>query len=779
MKAFRKGLMVAGGALAAMAIAQAQSAPPADEELVEVLVTAQNRVEDVQDVPIAIDLISGEEIERAGITDIRDIARLAPSIQITEDTTLTYVAIRGIGTSSNNETQDTSVIVNIDGEYINRPQVLNAAIFDLERVEALRGPQGTLQGRNATAGALNFITRKPKFESGFNGTVSYGNYDQVIVNAGADLALNERAAFRVAGIYSKRGEGYAEHPNLAGIAASGLFATRPFKPNFQGDSGDQDLKGGRVSFRGQPGEQLSIDLAAEYVDLFSHLQNQAFVDLNQAANAPGANCSQNGYVEVAPLVPGTQCIPLNTNFLPGIDRESYAAPTTGVGFQSLNSYALRGKLAYDFGPATLTYIGGYRDVDYTDSPTLSPAYVFLSYLGTTRTQSHELRLNGERGRTQWQGGFFYFDEIQDMERGLYSPFIGPNGGYITYFRRKGVQNTSWSAFVQGDIRFTDTLTAQLGVRYTDIDRDALFENLGFNANTGPVRLTAPAAAPLDLAATESNTSWLVGLNYQPTERALYYGKISTGFKAGGFDAVGQYGPEENTAYELGAKLNFGERGQHLFNAAAFYYDYEGLQNAVLLNNALGGQIFNAGKATIYGLEADFRYQLTPNDRLTGSLNYLSAEFDDLLAAYAVVCVGCGLGSVGDLDPSTTAVEQPNLAGNTVPNSPEFVAALGYDHVFHLGAAGTLTASVFSRYKSSYYVTIFNEHDLQQDGYTQTDVNLEWRSGSERFSVQAYAQNLEDERPLVYGAFVAAGPDRIMNFAFGRPLTYGLRVGYQY
>ncbi|MCC7461280.1 MAG: TonB-dependent receptor [Gammaproteobacteria bacterium] len=777
MKAFRTSWTMATCALAALAVAQAQDAAT-DQELEEVLVTAQNRVEDVQDVPIAIDLISGEEIARAGITDIRDLARLAPSIQITEDTTLTYVAIRGIGTSSNNETQDTSVIVNIDGEYINRPQVMNAAIFDLERVEVLRGPQGTLQGRNATAGALNFITRKPKFESSFGGTVSYGNYDQTIANAGADLALNDRVAFRVAGVYSRLGEGYSKHPNLAGIAASGLFNGRPYQPNFQDRSGDQELKGARLSFRAQPNEQLSIELAGEYADVFSHLQTQAFIDLNQPANAPGANCSQNGYVEVAPLVPGTQCIPLNTNFLPSIDRASYAAPTTGIGFRTLNSYAVRSRLAYDFGPATLTYIGGYRDSKNNDSPTLAPAFIFLGFLGGGRTQSHELRLNGDTERLQWQGGLFYFDEVQDMERGLYSPFVGPNGGYITYFRRKGVQNTTWSAFAQGDIKITDTLTAQAGVRYTDIDRDAVFENLGFQANTGPVPLTS-TGTKLNLGAKEDNVSWLAGLNYQPNDRTLYYGKVSTGFKAGGFDAVGQYGPEKNTAYEIGEKINFGDRGQHLLNTSAFYYDYRGLQNAVLLNNTLGGQIFNAGKATIYGIEADFKYQPTQNDRFTGSLNYLQAEFDNLLAAYAVVCVGCGLGSVGDLDPTTTAVEQPNLAGNTVPNSPKFVAALGYDHVFQLGSAGTLTASLYSRYKSSYYVTIFNEHDMQQDGFTQTDVNLEWRSANRRFTAQAYAQNLEDERPLVYGSFVAAGPDRIMVFAFGRPRTYGLRLGYEF
>ncbi|MFB0873910.1 MULTISPECIES: TonB-dependent receptor [unclassified Sphingobium] len=768
----------------ALAQDQASTGAPA-ATIDEIVVTAQNRAESVQDVPIAINVISGEALQDAGVTDLRELDRVASGVQITQDQQNTYVAVRGIGTASNNETQDTSVTINIDGEYINRTTVLNAAVFDLERVEVLRGPQGTLYGRNATAGAVNFITRKPGDAFAANGSVSYGNYDQVIANAGVDLPISEGFAIRASGIYSKRGKGYTFHPNMAGLRAANPLAGKPYKPNYADRSGTQDMKAGRLSLRLEPTDNLRIDAAVEYADSYALLENYTFVDLNGAAYAPTAGCGSKGYVEVAPLQPGTQCIPLNTGFLANVDRSSYNGPTTGVGFQSMESFALRGRIAYDIGKATLTYIGGYRKTDSIERPTLPPAYVFIDFGSTVETQNHELRLNGEAGGILYQFGAFYYNEELNQARGLHNPFIGPNGSYITYFRRTPVQSKSWSVFGQVDVPLTPELTAQGGLRYTKGDRDAVFQNYNFVFNAGPNELTTPAPQTLNLAQSEDNISWLAGLNYKPNANTLIYGKVSTGFKGGGFDAVGTYGPEKNTAYEAGLKLDFGERNQHKFNLSGFYYDYAGLQNAVLLDNTKGGQIFNAGGATIWGIEAEWDFQLDKWNSFYGSFNYLNAEFDDLAAAYAVICVpnsGCTAAnnaSVGDLDPNTPGVQQPNLAGNTPPMSPEVVISLGYDHIFDLGSAGTVTASAFSRFKSKYFMTVFNERDLTQKAFTQTDLSLTYRPENRKFSIAGYVQNVENVRPMVFGAFVAAGPDRVLNAGFSRPRTYGVRVGFDF
>src|SRR6476620_7331471 len=174
----------------------AQNAPPAQvaaetspEGLEVIVVTAQNRKENVQDVPIAIDVVSGEELKKAGFATMNDIDKIAPAVQVNQDQGTVKITVRGVGTNSNDEAQDTSVVVNVDGEYMNRPNALGAALFDMERVEVLRGPQGTLYGRNSTGGAINFITRKPGNDFGVDASVSYGNYNAIRADAGVDVPL--------------------------------------------------------------------------------------------------------------------------------------------------------------------------------------------------------------------------------------------------------------------------------------------------------------------------------------------------------------------------------------------------------------------------------------------------------------------------------------------------------------------------------------------------------------------------------------------------------------
>lgn len=744
------------------AFAQAPQPPSEDPSLI--IVTAQNRAENVQNVPIAISVLSGETLKSAGVTDFTSVQRVSPSLQITNDTTNTRVSVRGVGTLSNNEAQDQSIAVNIDGEYINRPTILNASIFDIERVEVLRGPQGTLYGRNSTGGAVNFITRKPGTDFGVNASATYGNYDQVILEGGVDIPFGEIGAVRFSGIFSDH-DGYNYHPNTP-------LQLPQWQSSTNNRSGDDHTWGGRASLRLTPVDGLTIDAAVEHVEQDILPAAQAFVNFNQAGNGPGAGCTQNGFVEVGPLTPGTQCIPQNTQFLRNIDRHSYNSPLTGVGNFHQNSTAVRGRIAYDFGPAMLTYTGGYRDSKNTGVNTLSPAYAFTNFGASVKTQSHELRLNGDMGGIIWQTGFFYFREKQDTNGGLYSPFIGPNGSYITYFKHP-TDSKSWSVFGQVEVPIMEKLTAVGGLRYTKDDRSAVFNNYGFVFNSGAVELTGAPASQLNLSYSGHKISWLAGLNYKPTDQALVYAKVSTGYKAGGFDSVGTFKPESNTAYEGGLKLKFGPGNEHIFNIAGFYYDYKDLQNDVLLNSAVGGQTFNAGKATIWGVEAETNIKLSRYDTFTATFNYLHARYGEFLASYAVFDTS---------DPNLTSLvtaDNPNLKGNRLPQTPEIVIGLGYDHVFDLGSAGTIKASAFSRFKSDYYLDFFNYRDARQSPYTQTDLNLEYRPENRKFSVQAYVRNLENKRPVVYAAYTAAGPDDIFNWQFGPPRTYGVRASIDF
>lgn len=759
--------LLAGSSLTAISsVAFAQSEDRRDV----IVVTAQNREENIQDVPIAMNVFDSEQLKDAGITDLTAIKRLAPDVQITNDTQLTRVTLRGVGTNDNAETQDASIAINIDGEYLNRPTALNASLFDLERVEVLRGPQGTLYGRNATGGAINFITRKPGDELSANASLTYGNYDQIIAEGGLTIPLGEIASFRIAGQHAEH-EGYSYHPN----------ADRR--------SGDQDVSAVRGSFLLTPTEALEAYFAVEYITSEQTSPAQAWVNLNAPgfrADETGPDftdaCSAPGWVEVAPLVAGVQCIPQNTNNLDAINRHEYDAPITGVGSEDLEILVFRGNLTYDLGFATFTYRGGYRDNNLTADTTLSPAYIFKNFDYDSTSQSHEFRLNGELGGgILWQGGAFLFKEKQEIARGLYNPFIGPNGSYITFFARPFVDTDSWAVFGQVDVPVTDQITLVAGGRYTDDKRSAQFDGYGFVFNSGPVNLVEQGAVPASSQLLETGAeefTWLAGVNFKPSEETLIYAKASTGFKAGGFDAVGAYAPETVTAYEVGTKNTIG--GRYTVNLAAFYYDYKDLQAAVLLDSTIGGQVFNAGSATIWGVEGQFEALVTDNDRLSFTANYLNAEYDEFLASLPVQDLGGGLNGVGDLDGVPgNPVTQPDLAGNTPPRSPEWVLTAGWEHIFPLDNGGELRFNAFTRYNSGYFTSIFNWSDDKQDSFTQTDVSLEYGAPGGRWSLQAFARNLENTRELTHAAFTSAGPDDIYNWQFGAPRTYGVRLSVDY
>jgi iron complex outermembrane receptor protein len=757
-------LLLCGAALLPVSPAMAQQKPASGQASgdVEIIVTAQNRKENVQSVPIAISVISGSALQAKGVTDFTSVQRVSPALNITSDTNNTRVTVRGVGTLSNNEAQDQSIAINIDGEYINRPQLLNTAIFDIDRVEVLRGPQGTLYGRNSTGGAVNFITRKPGTTNSVSGGITYGNFNAVLAEAGADLVLGDVAAIRVAGFYRSH-DGYNYHPNTP-------FSPTAALPVSQANRSDNDnTGGGRVSLRLKPASGLVVDASVEHVEQTVIPAAQLWADMSSTAYNPGTSTSAclNGWTAFAARTGGISCLPYNVDVLVGKDRSTYNSPVIGVGRTHLIATALRGRIAYDMGFATLTYTGGYRDSKVTGGNSLSPAFYFTNFGGLVQTHSHELRLNGTTGGVQWQGGVFYFNEKLNTNGGLYTPFVGASGSYVNYFRHP-THTKSYSAFGQVEVPLSDKLTAVGGARYTQDDRDGAFQNYFFAFGSGAIELTNQPSSTTMLKYSGGKFTWAAGLNYKPNGATLIYGKVSTGYKAGGFDGAGtQFRPETNTAYEGGAKLKLGD---HILNFAGFYYDYKDLQNDVLLDPSVGGQTFNAGKAKIYGLEVDTTLRLSPDDTITGSLNLLHATYTDFIASVSPYNIGTG----------PSAPLTMNLAGRRLPQTPNLVLTLGYDHVFHLGSAGTLTASAFTRVKGDYYLDFYNYASSHQDMRTQSDLSVTYKPENKHFNLQAFVRNVENYRSLAYaGNTVVPGIANIYNFQFAPPRTYGVRLGVEF
>ncbi|MBC2668837.1 TonB-dependent receptor [Novosphingobium piscinae] len=785
-------MLLTGACSLAMAVpALAQSAPQAasgdDADTGEIVVTAQNRTQNVQDVPIAIDVVNAEALKKTGFGGLNDIDKIAPVVQLNQDQGTVKISVRGVGTATNDESQDTSVVVNIDGEYMNRPDAMSVALFDMERVEVLRGPQGTLYGRNSTGGAINFITRKPGNTLGANVSGSYGNYNAVRLDGGVDLPFGDLGAVRVSGFYDSH-DGFVTHPARAAFNGGGFNY-----PAFAGGrSDDNKAYGGRLALKLTPGERLTANFSGEFARREFTPQAFAAANLNAAGNGPTGGACNNGFTRVAPAYPQVLCIPNNTNLLAGIDRASYLPPNFGLGRIGQETWAIRGKLAYELNDdATLTYTGGYRN--FTGDPgvflTLPYTYRSFSWNRETNTQSHELRLNGVLGNLTYQVGGFYFQESVNNESAFVTTF-GPNVVQLSYFGRY-VNSNSKSAFGQLEYALTDQLTAVGGLRYTKNERRGIYRNATpfgagppdpqlFNGTIERKNFSALRfATTLNLASEEDKVTWLAGLNYKPNADTLIYAKVSTGFKGGGFDSVGDYRPESNTAYEAGLKKNFGASGEHLFNLTGFYYDYKDLQVSVLLDTALGGQTFNAGKAKIWGIEAATDFKLDDNTNFHASVNYLNAEYKELKAqfnVYAVPGTGPDINGVGDLDPTTPGVQQPNFAGNRPGFSPTWIITAGLDHTVDLGAAGSLTGRVNTTFKSAYFTDFYNYRDGKQKAFSNTELNLEYRPESKKFSIQAFVKNLENIRPLTYGSFISAGPvDDVFNWQFGTPRTYGVRL----
>ncbi len=713
--------------------------PDATESLEEVVVTAENRSVSAQRVPITMDLVSGKAIQKQGISDLLQLQAIAPSLNIIQNTIFNQINIRGVG--SNNgaaELSDQAVTVGIDGEYLNRPLALNTAMFDLDRVEVLKGPQGTLYGRNATAGAVNIIAKKPTQNREADLSASYGNYNSLKLNGAVNLPLGKIAAIRVAGILSKH-DGYRDGGTLVGKIDNGNFwATR-------------------IGLDLNPTKKLNIYVAGELGKTDQQAPSQYGVPMGNITELKGQ----------API---NWTISLPNDY-----------PVATAGFMKIDQSALRGKIAYDFGGAILTYSSGFRKVNMTGYQPLNgfvpETFSFHNDLNY-KTQSHELRLNGESEKLNWQLGGFYGNEDQDVRRGLALPAAaGAFGGQVPFlnFFIRNINSNTLGFFGQATYNVNEKLGLTIGLRNTT-DKKTLEGSDLASAPFGPpsiirffypnvpTSMTQAGMKPISGVPTEGSwnqTTWLLGMDYKIDANKMIFAKISTGYKAGGFDNQGAYNPEYLTAYEIGTKNKFANNRLRL-NASAFHYDYKDQQVSIFISTAVGGAIQNAGVSTVNGLEVDGEYAISKADRFRFSVNLLDAKYSELKTVENVVN--------GD-------VRSVDLKGKVAPMSPKATLTAGFSHDFKIGS-GVLTAGIQTLFKSSYYTTAFNYAMDMQKSYTKTDFNLTYAAKGGKFDISLFAQNLEDNRIITYSSF-NGGTINIYNWIFGTPRTVGIQANLRF
>lgn len=562
-----------------------------------VVVTAQRRTQNLQEVPISVSAIDAAQLSARGITSIGDLISAAPSTVVMTGTggytTTAQVAIRGSWQSNPAMYWDSPVGVYLNGVYISKVEGSLFELPDLERIEVLRGPQGTLYGRNTMGGAINLITRPPSGEFGGNASLGFGNYNSKVGNLALDLPAMGKLNMSLGGRVERR-------DGFVGPTASSPRQIR---------QGDLDNRDAFVALRLNATDNLTVDYRYDY---------------NKADNTP--LFSQATHSDVAQVF-----------HIPGIivnqERQGKAAINYDVYERSrsdLNALTVQWKLG---APGTLKFIGAHRELHWGNGLDLdgSPiAFAQTNINSRYRQTSYELQYLGSVGRWNWVGGFYYF-----QDKGFtYSPqhyFLGGvnfNDNYYGFGTPR-----SRALYGQADYKLTDKLTVTAGIRRT-IESKSISR----------VEVLAPNI-PIIPPGTQAHTGFsattpTVSFSYQLNADHMIYARYAKGYIGGGFNGEGSsvaavitpFRPETEQTYELGTKSELWG-GRARINADVFYNRMNDLQRASFTaEGSAGNTIFNVGKAHIKGLELDAELRATENLSLHATYSYMKGKYDKFMDA---------------------------------------------------------------------------------------------------------------------------------------------------
>jgi iron complex outermembrane receptor protein len=748
-------VMVAMPALAQTTPAAAAQGAGPEEGIQDIIVTAQRREESLQKAALAVSAVAGDTLTQASITQATDLTRLVPSIQIAPAASFTQIYLRGVGTFGSNAFAEQGVAFNLDGVYLSRPAAPAGLFYDLERIEVLKGPQGTLYGRNATGGAINVITAKPRLgETSGNLTAEYGNYNALKGSGAINLPIGENVAFRLSGQYAKH-DGY-----------------------FSDGYDDEDTKAVRGQLHGDTGTGLDATLSIDYAHVGGKGSGGTIVPLLDGKNRLGPSDPRviAAYLARTPTAPVPQII------------------ARGDGYQDNTFFGAAITLNADLGFAKLTVIPAYRK---TDLDFVSYASSFLIDITERSSQmSLETRLASQSGPLNWVVGGYYF--VEDVRANQFFN-QGSNGTRIN----SDLETNSYAAFGQATYSITDRFRLTGGVRYTS---DTKRQNS--EAHTLPFAGFVPGVFPLvpiilDIPSfpvsdvTFNKVTWKGGVEFDVAPRSLLYASVSTGYKSGVlFAATGtNYSrPETMTAYTIGSKNRFFDNKLQ-FNLEAFYWDYKDQQishlGPVQVATTPGGPIYgpiftteNAGAATIYGAEAELLFQPTAHDTLSANVQYLHANYDTLNYQFysttgAAPVVGCPTTLTTLTGASAAArIYAVNCSGRPVVNAPRWAINAGYQHVFDLGQAGRITAAADTRIETSRFLSIDFLAVGQQGSYMMSNAHLTYETANGAYALTGFVNNLENA--LVYANSLQS-PAKAGTFynQIRPPRTYGVRLSAKF
>lgn len=743
--------LLSGGVAAPVATA-------AEAGLEEVVVTAQRREENLQETPLSITALGADALTDIRATDIAGISNVAPNLHIAPTiggSVNAAINIRGAVNSNNELSRDNAVGLYLDGVPISKT---SGAIFDavdLERVEVLRGPQGTLYGKNTIGGAINLITRKPSGEFGGAVSAGIGNENLYEARAGVDLpGFGEvgqgigAVKARLSGFYRER-DGFFENDGSS-----------------SDDFDNKDQWGGRIDVRFEPASCLTIDYAYDTFDLQQNPTMLAITDSSRFT----APASALPVVRAATSKDRPDSIANDGAFASDVEIDGH---TLTIAYDMDNTA---------IGDLTLKAISGYREL-YTLSRTDMDGTqldMFRFWLENDFEQTtHEVQLLGTTERVEYVIGAFYYEDEWDTYNPRWNFQFGRNN-FDTLDR--GAEDDSIAVFGQftwTPNAFEDRLDLTAGVRWTEENKDvyelwrqySTFSVNPSNPRSGVFVRDASGAPVFDAAGNliplEADDSWdevtpMGVIGWRFSDDINGYAKISTGFKSGGFDGTATtnaafqtpFDPETLTAYEIGLKSRFADDRVQL-NMAYFYNDYKDFQANQFVAAVIGTVVVNAGDAEMQGAEIELLARPTANLDLTLNYGWLDTEYTSFL--------------VGGVDVS----DQREFA-----YSPENTVYAAAKYTFEPFSFGTLSLRADYSWKDDHFVSITDDPTTNIDAYGLINARAELAeipvgNGSLRFA--AWGKNLDDEE--YWNTALNLGVLTVNQWA--DPRSYGLEVGYEF
>lgn len=728
---------------------QSATAPTSETPFGEIIVTAERREQSLQDSSLAIQVLSAAELERSNLTQITDLNTLVPGLQIGTGGNSPQIYIRGVGDFAASSLSNPAVAVNVDGVYIARPQAMNSQFYDLARVEVLKGPQGTLYGRNASGGAINLITNRPEIgrASGYIG-VTYGNYDNKQIEGAVNVPLGQTVAARFA-------------------------VTAVDRDGYLSDGTDDDQRvAGRVRVLWEPSDSTTLLLNADYAD--------------ESGKGPGYT--------MLPRPPGTGSWTSTTS--PQASAALAAQPPIGFllpptvddSYRDNTFWNLSAELNTDLGFATLTVLPAYRHSRIAERA--YPAGLRYSIPETFAEQvSIETRLSNSSDLLTWVVGGFFFNETQDTEQQVYQ---GTFQDTIVFADPK---IRSYAAFGQATFSVSDTFRLIGGLRYTH-ERNRLSGELYTNQPGFPV---PPEALPLLLLEFGGEKSfdalnWRAGAEFDLTPDNMLFFTASTGFKAGGFNQTvspdDTYEPEDVTAFELGSRNTFLD-GRLILNFEAFYWELNEGQIAHVKFDPLGNINLvtdNAGKAEIKGANVELQAALSDYDTLRFFVEYNDAKYKDFTfdTAYSIfgtplfnpASTGCDVSAPFPGAIFGTEAATIDCSGFQMPRAPKWAGAATYSRTFRLPAGDTVVLDGTMQFASARWLGFDYVDEERAGGYATFDANLTYNSPNRDWSVAAYMRNIGKEA-VHTGAGVHAFAPPLTYATIAPPRTYGVRLRYNF